>query len=87
MHDLEHDDETVVISSLLKWLPHSSAETHKLEQVQRRAAKFVHSNYTERTPGCVTNMVQNLAIHDGSCHKQQMINNDKLNHGKPQLQL
>ena len=25
--------------------------------------------------------------HNGSCHKQQMINNDKLNHGKPQLQL
>ena len=24
---------------------------------------------------------------NGSCHKQQMINNDKLNHGKPQLQL
>jgi hypothetical protein len=84
MYDLEHDDETVVISSLLKWLPakilyhmrhaarcalrvvvavwdpHSSAETHKLEQVQRRAARFVHNNYTERTPGCVTHMVQNL---------------------------
>ena len=26
-------------------------------------------------------------IHNGSCHKQQMINNDKFNHGKPQLQL
>ena len=26
-------------------------------------------------------------IHNGSCHKQQMINNDKLNHEKPQLQL
>ena len=26
-------------------------------------------------------------IHNGSCHKQQMINNDKCNHGKPQLQL
>ena len=32
------------------WDPHSSAETHKLEQVQRRAARFVHNNY----------MVQNL---------------------------
>jgi hypothetical protein len=42
------------------WDPHSSAETHKLEQVQRRAARFVHNNYTERTPGCVTHMVQNL---------------------------
>ena len=26
-------------------------------------------------------------IYNGCCHKQQMINNDKLNHGKPQLQL
>jgi hypothetical protein len=26
-------------------------------------------------------------IHNGNCHKQQMINNDKLNHGKLQLQL
>ena len=27
-------------------------------------------------------------VFQGSCHKQQMINNnDKLNHGKPQLQL
>ena len=26
-------------------------------------------------------------IHNGCCHKQQMINNDKLNHGKQQLQL
>ena len=26
-------------------------------------------------------------IHNGSCHKQHMINNDKLNHEKPQLQL
>ena len=31
-----------------------------LEQVQRRAARFVHRNYTQRTPGCVTNMVQSL---------------------------
>jgi hypothetical protein len=26
-------------------------------------------------------------VHNGSCHKQQMINNDKLIHGKPQIQL
>ena len=43
------------------WDSHSSAETHKLDQVQRRAARFVHNNYTERTPGCVTHMVQNLS--------------------------
>ena len=33
---------------------------HKVEQVQRKAARFVHSSYTDRTPGCVTKMVQDL---------------------------
>ena len=42
------------------WDPHQSSETHNLEQMQHRAARFVHHNYTERTPGCVTNMVQSL---------------------------
>ena len=42
------------------WDPHQSSEIHNLEQVQRRAARFVHNNYTERTPGCVTNMFQSL---------------------------
>ena len=42
------------------WDPHQSSDIHNLEQVQRRAARFVHHNYTERTPGCVTNMVQSL---------------------------
>ena len=32
----------------------------KLENVQRMAARFVHSAYTDRTPGCVTKMVQDL---------------------------
>ena len=42
------------------WDPHHNKEIHSLEQVQRRAARFVHRNYTERTPGCVTIMVQSL---------------------------
>ena len=42
------------------WDPHQTSNIHNLEQVQRRAACFVHQNYTERTPGCVTNMVQSL---------------------------
>ena len=42
------------------WDPHHNRDIHNLEQVQRRAARFVSRNYTERTPGCVTNMVQNL---------------------------
>ena len=42
------------------WDPHQTTNIHNLEQVQHRAAHFVHQNYTERTPGCVTNMVQCL---------------------------
>ena len=40
------------------WDPHRVRDVYNLEQVQRRPARFVHRNYTERTPGCVTYMVQ-----------------------------
>ena len=42
------------------WDPHHNRDIHNLEQVQRRAARFVNRNYTEHTPGCVTNMIQSL---------------------------
>ena len=42
------------------WDPHPTSDVHTLEQVQRRAARFVHRNYTQRTLGYVTNMVQSL---------------------------
>ena len=42
------------------WDPHHNRDIHNLEQVQRRAVRFVNRNYTERTPGCVTNMIQSL---------------------------
>ena len=32
----------------------------KLEKVQRQAARFVHNNYHDRTPGCVSKMVSDL---------------------------
>ena len=32
----------------------------KLEKVQRQAAWFVHGNYSERNPGCVTRIVKDL---------------------------
>ena len=46
--------------SFTVWDPHQTSDIHNLEQVQLRAACFVHQNYTEQTPGCVTNMVQSL---------------------------
>ena len=40
------------------WDPKPSPLRQKIEQVQRKAARFVHSAYTGRTPGCVTKVVQ-----------------------------
>ena len=42
------------------WDPHHNRDIHNLEQVQRRAARFVSRDYTERTSACVTNMIQSL---------------------------
>ena len=42
------------------WDPTQQGLKRKLEQVQHKAARFVHSAYTERSPGCVTKMVQEL---------------------------
>ena len=42
------------------WDTTSSEGIVKLEKVQRQAARFVHGNYTERDPGCVTRMVSDL---------------------------
>ena len=41
------------------WDPSNQKKIKSIEQVQKRAARFVH-NYTDRTPGCVTNMVKSL---------------------------
>ena len=38
------------------WDPTSQSKIKALENIQRRAARFVTNNYTDRTPGCVTNM-------------------------------
>ena len=37
-----------------------TSDIHNLEQVQRRADRFIHPDYTDRTQGCATNMVQSL---------------------------
>lgn len=42
------------------WDPHLQRDIKALEQVQRRAARYVTKDYTSRTPGCVTAMVHNL---------------------------
>lgn len=42
------------------WDPTEQKQVKVLEKVQKRAARFVHNNYTDRTPGCVTKMVRDL---------------------------
>ena len=42
------------------WDPHQQQDKSLLEDVQRRAARYVHNNYREREPGTVTNMLTNL---------------------------
>ena len=40
--------------------PSSTEDINKLEKVQRQATRFVHSNYFDRTPGCVSKVVSDL---------------------------
>jgi hypothetical protein len=40
--------------------PHHQVHIRSLERVQRRAARFVSGNFYDRTPGCVTAMINQL---------------------------
>ena len=42
------------------WGPHSKDLIEDIEQVQKRAARFVYINYRSKEPGCVTNMLDTL---------------------------
>ena len=42
------------------WDPSNQTKIKSIEQVQKRAERFVHNNYTDQKPGCVTNMVNSL---------------------------
>ena len=40
--------------------PSTQSSIQTLEQIQKRAARFVMNDYTTRTPGCVTRMQEDL---------------------------
>ena len=42
------------------WDPYTQREAQLLEKVQRRAARYVNNNYTDRSPGSVTSMLEYL---------------------------
>ena len=52
--------KTAAYTTMIRPRLDHNKKIHSLEQVQRRAARFVYRSYTECTPGCVSNMVQNL---------------------------
>ena len=50
----------VVEYACAAWDPHTTEDINRLDEVQRRSARFVCINYRDRTPGCVTQMTKNL---------------------------
>ena len=44
------------------WDPSAKTEIDNLEKVQSKAARFIKGDYKSRTPGCVTNMLQELSL-------------------------
>ena len=42
------------------WDPNSKEDINTHDKVQRRGARFVCNNYTDRIPGCVTAMLNSL---------------------------
>ena len=43
------------------WDPYTRNQINQLEQVQRRAARFVNNNFYNREPGAVTAMISELS--------------------------
>ena len=51
------------------WDPHSKDLIEDIEQVQKRAARFVYNNYRSKEPGCVTNMPKT----ESPCYTRSLI--------------
>jgi hypothetical protein len=44
----------------MAWDPSNQKMIESIQQVHKSAARFVHNNYTDQIPVCVTNMVKSL---------------------------
>ena len=55
-----HRPTTVEYASAV-WDPYTRNQINQLEQVQRRAARFVNNNFYNREPGAVTAMLSELS--------------------------
>ena len=63
---LKHTAYTTLVRPILEysataWDPYTQKNIRQLEQVQRNAARFISHNY-DRTPGTVTNLLQELNL-------------------------
>ena len=55
------------------WDPYAKEDINTLDKVQRRGARFVCNNYTDRTLGCVTAMINSLGwipLSTRRCHQR-----------------
>ena len=63
------------------WDPHRQGNIKGLDQVQRRAARYVCNDYTSRNPGCVTTMIKDIgweSLQDRRCIARLLY---KMQHG------
>lgn len=72
--------ETTLIRPAVKYAsavldPYLATDISRLEQVQRQGACFVHQNYWETTPGCVSRMIAELGWQsiEESCHIHRLV--------------
>ena len=54
------------------WDPYPQKDTNKLEQVQRKAARFVSGNYKSRTPGSMQKLLRKLDLPPLQVRRQQL---------------
>ena len=48
--------------SAIIWDPYYTSDIHKLERIQRQAARFITGDYRSREEGCVTKMLHDLGL-------------------------
>ena len=44
------------------WLPYTEVDRRKLEQIQRRGARFITNDYLSKTPGDMTKIISDLNL-------------------------
>ena len=62
------------------WHPSKKQQISQVEQIQRKAARYVFNNYRDRSPGAVTNMIDTLQC-SLACRRTSLILLYKINGG------